>query len=149
MNIQVRAAESADIPRIAPLFDDYRQFYGQASDPALASAFLTERLAGGESVVLLAEDGNGDALGFTQLYPSFSSVGACRIWILNDLYVKSSARGSGIGKRLLDAAKSYARASGARRLDLSTARTNPAQRLYEANGYIKDDEFLHYSLMVG
>jgi GNAT superfamily N-acetyltransferase len=149
MAIQIRAAEIADIFRIAPLFNDYRQFYGQASNPDLASAFIAERLAGGESVILLAEDDEGDAVGFTQLYPSFSSVSACRIWILNDLFVKPSARGAGIGKALLDAAKAYARTSGARRLDLSTARTNPAQRLYEANGYVRDDVFIHYSLTIG
>ncbi len=148
MTIHIRTAKAADTPRIVPLFDGYRQFYGQAPDPTLAGIFIAERLAGGESVILLAEDDSGDALGFTQLYPSFSSVSACRIWILNDLFVKPSARGKGVGNALLDAAKSYARASGARRLDLSTARNNPAQRLYEAKGYLRDDEFFYYSLMI-
>ncbi|HEV2611636.1 MAG TPA: GNAT family N-acetyltransferase [Noviherbaspirillum sp.] len=148
MSIRIRAAEIADTARIATLFNDYRQFYGQASDPALATIFIAERLAGGESVILLAEDDNGDALGFTQLYPSFSSVSACRIWILNDLFVAPSARGRGIGNALLDAAKFHASTSGAKRLDLSTARSNPARRLYEAKGYMRDDEFIHYTLMI-
>ena len=59
-----------------------------------------------------------------------------------------AARGHGAGKALLEAAKAHASASGARRLDLSTAHDNPAQKLYEAQGYVRDNEFLHYSLTV-
>ena len=97
-------------------------------------------------MILLAEDARGDALGFTQLYPSFSSVAARRIWILNDLYVLPAARGQGVGRAVLEAAKTHALATGAHRLDLSTAHDNPAQKLYEAAGYTRDNHFHHYSL---
>lgn len=146
--VRVRQAGLGDAEAIAPLFDGYRQFYGQSSDPALALAFIRERMALLESVIFLAEDGDGRALGFTQLYPSFSSVAARRIWVLNDLYVAQGVRGAGVGRALLDAARAHAQQSGALRLELSTAHDNPAQKLYEAQGYVREEGFYHYSLGV-
>ncbi|HJV85826.1 MAG TPA: GNAT family N-acetyltransferase [Noviherbaspirillum sp.] len=148
MEINVRQAGLADAGIIAPLFDAYRQFYRQAPDLRLASAFIHERLALQESVILIAEDTQARPLGFTQLYPSFSSVSARRIWILNDLFVSPEARGQGVGKALLEAAREHAITCGAKRLVLSTAHDNPAQKLYESMGYQRDNAFLHYSLDV-
>lgn len=141
-----RQAVLADAETIAPLFDGYRQFYQQQSDLSLAYSFIHGRLAQRESVIFLAEDDAGHALGFTQLYPSFSSVSARRIWTLNDLFVLPKARGAGVGRALLDAAREHALATGAKRLILSTAHDNPAQALYEALGYVRDTRFYHYSL---
>ena len=73
-------------------FDAYRQFYGRASDLSGAHAFLRERFDHGESVVFLAFDAGGQGVGFTQLYPSFSSTAMARIFVLNDLFVCASAR---------------------------------------------------------
>jgi GNAT superfamily N-acetyltransferase len=148
MRISVRQAGLTDVDIAAPLFDNYRCFYRQASDISLARAFISERLARLESVIFLAESGDGTAVGFAQLYPSFSSIGASRAWILNDLFVAESARGQGVGSALLNAAKSHALASGAKQLDLSTAHDNPAQKLYEAHGYVRDNVYYYYSLKV-
>jgi GNAT superfamily N-acetyltransferase len=87
----------------------------------------------------------GQALGFTQLYPSFSSVSMRPVWILNDLYVAEDARRRGVGARLLRAARDHAMKTGAVRLALSTAVTNTAgQALYERDGWRRDTAFLHY-----
>jgi GNAT superfamily N-acetyltransferase len=146
MPVSTRQAVLADLDLIAPLFDGYRCFYGKDSDPAIAHAFIAERLMLCDSVIFLALDEAGNAMGFTQLYPSFSSVSARRIWILNDLFVTSQARGRGVGKALLDAARQYAIQTGAKRLVLSTAHDNPAQKLYESQAYVRDTGFLHYEL---
>jgi ribosomal protein S18 acetylase RimI-like enzyme len=141
-NIFVRRATVADLERIAPLFDAYRQFYGQAHDLALAREFLRERLEQDQSVIFLALDPGGSAVGFTQLYPSFSSASAQRIFILNDLFVDPLARRSGVGRALLEAAADFGRSAGAVRLTLSTAHTNTsAQSLYEATGWLRDEIF--------
>jgi GNAT superfamily N-acetyltransferase len=146
MSITVRQAGLSDADIIAPLFDQYRQFYCQPSHPELALAFIAERLARHESVIFLAHNKMGEAIGFTQLFPSFTSVGAGRTWVLNDLYVVPSARGSGVGSILLEAARAHATATGSKRIELSTAHDNPARKLYESHGYVKDDQFIHYSL---
>jgi ribosomal protein S18 acetylase RimI-like enzyme len=129
---------------VAPLFDAYRQFYGRPPDLDGARQFLAERLGRGESVIYAVVEGER-ALGFTQLYPSFSSVSMRPIWILNDLYVAEGARRRGVGARLLRAACDHALKTGAARLALSTAVTNTtAQALYERDGWKRDTAFLHY-----
>jgi GNAT superfamily N-acetyltransferase len=139
-------AERADL--VAPLFDAYRQFYGQPPDLDGARRFLAERLGRGESVIYAVVEG-GRALGFTQLYPSFSSVSMRPIWILNDLFVAEDARRRGVGVRLLRAARDHAMRTGAARLALSTAVTNTtAQALYERDGWRRDTAFLHYEYVL-
>jgi ribosomal protein S18 acetylase RimI-like enzyme len=141
----VRRASVADLDSVVPLFDSYRQFYGYPPDLALARAFLLDRFERHESVIFVAE-GNGGTLGFTQLYPSFSSGLAKRILILNDLFVVPAARRSGVGRLLLEAAADFGRAAGAARLTLSTALTNaPAQGLYESAGWRRDTDFCTYT----
>lgn len=143
----IRQATAADAALVAPLFDAYRQFYGKPADPALALRFIEERLARGESTIFVATGDAGQALGFTQLYPSFSSVSAGRVYILNDLFVAPEARRGAVGRGLLEAAAQFGRAQGALRLSLSTARTNgAAQALYEANGWVRDEQYYDYSL---
>ena len=93
--------------------------------------------------------GPGDAslAGFCQLYPTWCSVAAARIFVLYDLFVDDGVRRAGVGRQLMLAAQAFGRAAGAARLDLSTARTNArAQALYESLGWRRDDVFLTYSL---
>ena|SRR5712692_7779439 len=133
-----------DLEALVPLFDGYRQFYRQPSDPDGARAFLAERIKRGESVIFLAI-ADGAVVGFTQLYPLFSSVSMKRLWLLNDLFVAPAGRRAGAGRALLDRAERWARETGAKGLTLSTELTNAtAQRLYESAGWTKDDEFVHY-----
>jgi ribosomal protein S18 acetylase RimI-like enzyme len=149
----IRLAGAADVPALAPLFDAYRQFYDQPADLALATHFLQQRLARGESRLWMAcgpasvAGGAGPALGLCQCYPSFCSVLAQPIFVLYDLFVSPDARGQGVATALMSAAADLARAEGRARLDLSTARDNlAAQALYEALGWQRDEVFLTYSL---
>lgn len=147
----IRQAGPADVDLVAPLFDAYRQFYEQPSDLPLARAFIAERLARAESVIFLAERG-GRAVGFVQLYPVFSSTTARprRLWLLNDLYVAPEARQGGAGRALMARARRLAEETDASGLELVTARTNTiGQRLYESEGYRRDDAFLRYELGLG
>lgn len=147
MRFEVRQANIYDLDTLVPLFDGYRQFYRQASDPARARAFLAERFAHHESLILLARDEHGAGLGFTQLFPLFSSVRTARIYLLNDLFVMTDARKHGVGKALLDASAEHARALGAARLWLQTELDNvTAQALYESSGWKRDTEFCDYGL---
>jgi ribosomal protein S18 acetylase RimI-like enzyme len=146
-DIEVRQATIADIDLLSPLFDGYRQFYGKPGDVALARAFLLERFQHHQSVIFIALDGTREALGFTQLYPSFSSVSAARTFILNDLFVVAQARRRHVGAMLLEAASTFGQRAGAIRLSLSTATDNDsAQALYAANGWVRDTGFYEYTL---
>lgn len=155
-HVDIRRASSADddLDLLAPLFDAYRQFYALPSDRALARQFLSSRLRADESIVFFATRGlnNGgvEGLGFVQLYRSFSSLSACRILILNDLFIVPESRGLGIGRRLMGRAHEEAIRSGARQLTLTTETTNvKAQGLYRSLGYEREEGFEHYTLRVG
>jgi GNAT superfamily N-acetyltransferase len=146
MDTTIRRASAADLDALVPLFDAYRVFYAQPSDPVRARDFLAERFANGESIVLLAERG-ASTVGFTQLYPIFSSVRTARTWLLNDLFVAEGARRGGVARALLDAAAAFAREQGAAGVMLETTRDNgPARALYRAAGW-NEDESQWYSLM--
>ena len=144
--MRVRQATAVDLPVLVPLFDSYRQFYGQPADAPRAYAFLAERFLRAESVVFLAFD-RAQAIGFVQLYPSFSSIRTAPLIILNDLYVAHAARRAGAGQALVEAATAHAKAQGAAGLILSTATTNtPAQALYERLGWMRETGFYEYAL---
>ena len=89
---------------IIPLFDGYRTFYKQASNIEATRQFLTQRLINKDSVIFLAYS-DERAIGFTQLYPLFSSVSLQPMYLLNDLFVDSNFRGKGIGEALIKASK--------------------------------------------
>ena len=143
--VRIVRATLQDIDRLVPLFGAYREFYHRPADLEGSRRFLTERLTRGESVVYLAEAG-GTALGFTQLYPTFASLSMKAWWVLYDLFVVPEARRQGVATLLLNRAKQLAQETGADGISLETARDNPAQRLYEAHGWKRDDGFLHYEL---
>lgn len=148
-SVSVRRASAKDIEAVSALFDAYRVFYEKESDPEGARQFMAERLNKGDSVVFVAEDAEGEALGFTQLYPLFSSVRMRSIWLLNDLYVSKAARRRGVAHALMTRAQVYARESGAAGLELATARDNTsAKSVYHDLGWELDTEFDHYSYTV-
>ena len=147
MTQSIRRATVHDIDRLVPLFDEYRRFYDKPSDMIVARQFLADRMSRGESVVLVAEDRDGSAMGFVQLFPTFSSIHVAPVYLLSDLFVAPAARRRGFGTLLLKAATETASAGGVVRLELSTAITNvSAQRLYEKLGWKRDDEFYVYVL---
>ncbi len=154
--IQVRPATLADLPVVAALFVSYRQFYEQPPALEAATRFIQARMENSESTILVAEDTTATAtattsgpLGFCQLYPSFCSVEMAPIFVLYDLFVPPAARGTGAGKALLLAAHDHAAAQGAKRLDLTTAKTNhTAQALYKSLGWVRDEVFYAYNLRV-
>jgi len=144
--IEIRQAAIGDLELVVPLFDAYREFYRQQSDPERARRFLRDRLSHKESIIFLAFL-DSSAIGFTQLYPSFSSAAMARIFIVNDLFVVAGARRRGTGSALLQAAAEHGRHLGAVRLVLSTEVANAAaQAVYERSGWKRDTGFCVYQL---
>ncbi|ANS76035.1 acetyltransferase [Paenibacillus yonginensis] len=144
----VTQATIHDLDDLAPLFDLYRVFYQQASNLEGAKEFLFNRFDHSESVIFIARAASdGQAVGFAQLYPTFSSISMKRSWVLNDLYVREEFRREGIAELLLLQVKEFAAQTKAKGVALSTAPDNvKAQSLYEKHGFVKDDEFYPYFL---
>ncbi len=149
---EIIEATAAHIDLIVPLFVGYRQFYRQPPELQQAREFITQRITRQESVIFLALMQEGQpqrAVGFTQLFPSFSSTAMKRTWILNDLFVDPEARRLGVGRALVEQARIYAIQTQAKRLTLRTEINNhPAQALYEALGWQRDEHFFTYDLQV-
>jgi GNAT superfamily N-acetyltransferase len=128
---------------LVPLFNGYRMFYKQDSDMESTKTFLKERIQNKDSIIYMAYI-KEEAVGFTQLYPLFSSVSMKTMYLLNDLYVKSTHRGKGIGESLINTAKALCEKEKNKGLALQTATDNPAQKLYERLGFVKDHD-LYYN----
>lgn len=127
------------------LFDEYRQFYQQTSDPRNAQRFLEMRLKNKESVIFMALR-SGKSVGFVQLYPTFTSIGMARVWVLNDLYVDETNRRSGVARELTEYVINFAKETGASKVLLETAEDNvKAQTLYENLGFSRETTMFHYA----
>ena len=140
----ISRAGPADLDALALLFDAYRQFYAQPSDKSRARNWLRARIGNNESVVLLAER-DGAAIGFTQLYPMYSSVQTARIWVLNDLYVVPERRRHGVARALLKAAEAFGKDDGAAFIVLETTRDNETARALIRGAGWREDATQWYS----
>lgn len=141
--VRIEKATLNQLEEVSPLFDQYRVFYKQQSNLKGASVFLEERIRNQESIIFVAYI-QDKAVGFTQLYPMFSSVSMQSSFVLNDLFVDASHRKLKVGEALLNRAKQFCIEQKCKGLALETAIDNPAQNLYEKLGWKKDVDCFHY-----
>jgi len=141
--MNIHRATLDDLSPLSNLFDQYRIFYKQKSNPTAAESFIQKRLSLNESVIFIAKI-DGKYAGFTQLYPSFTSVGMKRIWVLNDLYVHQDFRKKGVGEALIRHTFEYARKTGRTKVMLETGKDNiQAQKLYEKIGFERSTSMIY------
>jgi ribosomal protein S18 acetylase RimI-like enzyme len=149
--MEIVRINKTQVDLVADLFDKYRVFYKKESDIELAKQFIQTRLDNNESVIFVAIDSDQSIpVGFTQLYPTYSSVRVVKNWILNDLYVDKEYRKQGIGEKLIAAVMTFAKENNAKLVQLSTAVDNyTAQSLYERIGFKKQEpetDFYTYTI---
>jgi len=144
--IKIHQADLNDLDTLENLFSGYLAFYERKHEGAAIRQFLSDRISNKQSIIFIAAL-DGEAQGFTQLYPAFASLSLKPSWILNDLYVAPNSRGKGVANALMAAARQLAAETNACEIFLQTARSNyKAQALYEKLHYRRDDEFLVYTL---
>lgn len=136
MELEIGPVTEAELKRLLPLIADYQRFYDNpAPDDERNARFFRRFLEPSEDGLLLGARRGQDLVGYACLYWTFSSLRPAEIVLMNDLYVVDSERGSGVGRRLIEAATEVARARGAAALTWATAIDNRrAQRLYESTG---------------
>jgi GNAT superfamily N-acetyltransferase len=145
MEITVRRATPQSIDALLPLVRAYRAFYEQTPDPAGERRFISKHLRDATSTVFFATDGTS-ALGFVQIFESWSTVRLAPMLILEDLFVEPSARGRGVARALIDAAIAYAREAGAFGMFLETAVDNErAQEVYQRAGWKRERAFVKFN----
>lgn len=144
MNMNIIKADITSLEQITILFNAYRMFYDQTCNLEGARQFLQERIGNQESIIFLAMEGE-TAVGFTQLYPTFSSVGMKKGYILNDLFVDVSYRKKGIGRALIQEVFQFCEERNAHFVQLETAPDNvQAKTLYEEMGMQLSNEYDGY-----
>ncbi|WP_435235277.1 GNAT family N-acetyltransferase [Psychromonas sp. PT13] len=145
--MQIREAKLQDLDSLSTLFHTYRHLsvsLNGVSTVQESKNWLEERLKNNEAAFLIAIK-NSDMLGFATLYQGFSSISLKKYWVLNDLYVLDSARGLGIGSKLLGAVDSYVISTNAKGVELETSIDNvSAQNLYERLGYVENSQYKNY-----
>lgn len=150
--MKIKRIDVDEISLVADLFDEYRIFYKQHLDKAASTSFLLQRLSNNESVIFVALDEKNEPVGFTQLYPKYSSARLSKNWILNDLYVAESYRKRGIGEQLIRSAIEFGKQTGATFIQLETQAENyTAQSLYKAIGFeqqVLTDDFLLFKITI-
>ncbi len=145
---QVIQATKSELNDVSTMFDQYRQFYKMDTDIEAARKFVGERLSVHDSIIFACYS-NSKALGFAQIYPSFSSVAMRRTWILNDLFVIKEYRGSGVATLLLNHIREKAKEAKVFSVKLVTAKDNfKAKSLYQFFGFEKNLEFDSYSIKI-
>ena len=146
--LQIKIAQPDDFEKIGEVFNLYRQFYEKESNIEACKNYIHERLINNEAQIFYIEN-EKECMGITQLYMTFDSLELSKKIILYDLYVRSEYRNKGIGRMLMNAAKSFAERKGVTSIELSTSINNKnAQSLYESLEYQRDTEFYDYYLAI-
>lgn len=131
-----RKATIKDLEAIAQLFDAYRVFYSKKSDIEGAKRFLLDRFQQKDSEIFIAENEEKSIVGFTQLYPLFSSTRMQKLWLLNDLFVQPTSRAKGVGIGLIEKAKTLVIETKACGMFLETEKSNKVgNNLYPKVGF--------------
>ena len=146
--IEITQANKNNLQDTISLFEKYRTFYDMPNDFDAARQFISERLTKHDSLIFIAYK-KSKAVGFMQIYPSFSSVAMQPVWILNDLFVDPSVRRSGCATKMLTHLHKLAIQENIFSIKLSTAVTNhSAKALYGSLGYQLVEDFDNYSKSV-
>jgi len=144
----VKQCRLEDLPKLSLIFDEYRIHFEQEPNLEAATNFLKERIENNQAVIFVAVDEESkDIMGFTLLYPMYSSLKVKSTWTLNDMYITENYRKFGVATRLLDHVKTFGAETGAQWVTLKTGTENlKAQALYEKFGFKKDEGHFYYYL---
>lgn len=138
--VTIRALARSDRPFWEIHWTDYLAFYEQDLEPAVTDGIFERLLAPGSHSAFVAVS-DGAVIGFVHYLFHDSTWSLQKVCYLEDLYVRASARGSGAGRKLIEAvyeaADNEPGASG--KVYWHTDRDNKrAQLLYDRIGELSD-----------
>ena len=132
--IEIVPLKVSDRARWAELWAAYQSFY-QVALPASVTEATWNRLHDGRIHGLGARDESGVLVGFVHFLFHQDTWSEARACYLQDLYVEPVTRGTGCGRRLIEAVAAAAEAAGANPPYWLTHETNTvARRLYDRIG---------------
>ena len=132
----IRPVVSADFVQWERLWEGYNKFYGRSEATALPDEITrmtwSRFFDANEPVHALVAEKDGRLLGLVHYIFHRSTIMIGPTCYLQDLFTAESARGQGIGRRLIEAVYEQANAAGSRRVYWHTQETNLiAMKLYD------------------
>jgi len=145
MDLLIRAATRADVPRIVALLADdplgrERERFADPLPAAYYEAFAA--IAADSNNELVVVESAGEVIGVLQItfIPYLTYQGGWRA-LIEGVRVASSARGHGVGEQLLRWAIACAAERGCHLVQLTTDKQRPdARRFYERLGFVASHE---------
>ena len=125
--IVIRRASGQDASEIAAMVGELlTEIMGRSGTQAFSfdldqtTARLSDFLRQNKYVVFVARDSAGAALGFLAMYESYALYAEGTFGTIPELYIRPEHRSIGVGRALLSEAKSFGRAQGWKRLEVTT-----------------------------
>ena len=139
---RIRRIRPSDVEAAVGLTYELAEYERAPDECHLTAPQLHEALFGDEPKLFghVAEV-DGEIVGFAVWFLNFSTWRGVHGIYLEDLYVRESQRGSGLGKALLAALAAECVANGYARLEWSVLDWNPATEFYKALGAVPMDEW--------
>lgn len=137
----IETVTADNLEEILPLVRQYQEFYKIADisderNREFFSRFCGDNPSGNQFMFRQ----NGKAVAFATVYFSYTSSLPAKVAVLNDLFTLPGARGQGVGRKLIEHCRAYAKENGAARLQWLTAADNQeAQHLYDSIGTSKSN----------
>jgi GNAT superfamily N-acetyltransferase len=142
--VTIRAAAPADVPVLLQLVRELAEYEREPDAVEATEPLLHDALFGPDPVASchVALDGREEVAGFALWYVTFSTwLGRPGMW-LEDLFVRPSARGLGLGKALLTTLAGVCLERGFPRFEWWVLDWNePAHGFYRALGARPEDEW--------
>ena len=139
---RIRRIRPSDVEAAVGLAYELAEYERAPDECHLTPAQLHSALFG-ESPKLFGHvaEVDGEIVGFAVWFLNYSTWRGVHGIYLEDLYVRESQRGSGLGKALLAALAAECIANGYARLEWSVLDWNPATEFYKALGAVPMDEW--------
>ena len=151
-DIQIRPAQPDDVPAIVEMVHGLAAYERAPEQCHLTAAqlhaalFCDQPALFGHVAVGSVDGAAPTPLGFTVWFLNFSTWEGVHGIYLEDLYVRTEARGAGLGQRLLATLAAICVERGYQRLDWWVLHWNPAREFYHSIGAAAMDEWVPYRL---
>lgn len=146
METTIRQIKPDDLPRIISLLREFAEFENLSEYCTATEEGFYAAMFGDLAVVegLMASD-RESAVGYALFYPNFSSFRGQRGLYLEDIYIKTEYRRTGLGETMLKEIARLAASRGFERIDFMVLDWNtPAVKFYEKLGAVRDNEERHF-----
>lgn len=146
-NLKIRDAVVEDIPLILYFVKETAE-YEKLGDTVIATEeSLTKAIFHDKNAEVVIAELNGEPVGYALYFYNFSTFTGQAGLYLEDIFVKESARGTGIGKILFNFVVGIARKNNCLTMDWACLTLNrPSMKFYESLGANKLSEWTYFRL---